>query len=149
MIIIGCDYHPGFQQIAYVDTGTGDLQERRLEHREEAERFYHDLVAQGMKVRVGIEASGHARWFERLLAELNFELLIGDRGRDPSQAGTQAEDGSPGCAAYFALAAGGSLSSDLGAELGEWRSATTVVAPAPHGASTHPDHEPTASRSPE
>src|SRR5438046_10213368 len=31
-----------------------------------------------MKVRVGIEASGHARWFERLLAELNFELLIGD-----------------------------------------------------------------------
>jgi len=45
---------------------------------EEAERFYHDLVAQGMKVRVGIEASGHARWFERLLAELNFELLIGD-----------------------------------------------------------------------
>jgi len=78
MIIIGCDYHPGFQQIAFVDTGTGELQVRRLEHREEAERFYHDLVAQGMKVRVGIEASGHARWFERLLAELNFELLIGD-----------------------------------------------------------------------
>ena len=78
MIIIGCDCHPGFQQIAFVDTGTGELQERRLEHREEAERFYHDLVAQGMKVRVGIEASGHARWFERLLAELNFELLIGD-----------------------------------------------------------------------
>src|SRR5437763_16390053 len=31
-----------------------------------------------MKVRVGMEASGHARWFERLLAELNFELRIGD-----------------------------------------------------------------------
>ena len=31
-----------------------------------------------MKVRVGMEASGHARWFERLLAELNFELWIGD-----------------------------------------------------------------------
>ena len=27
---------------------------------------------------MGIEASGHARWFERLLAELNFELWIGD-----------------------------------------------------------------------
>jgi transposase len=25
-----------------------------------------------------MEASGHARWFERLLAELNFELWIGD-----------------------------------------------------------------------
>jgi transposase len=31
-----------------------------------------------MKVRVGMEASGHARWFERLLAELQFELWIGD-----------------------------------------------------------------------
>jgi len=29
-------------------------------------------------VRVGMEASGHARWFERLLAELQFELWIGD-----------------------------------------------------------------------
>jgi hypothetical protein len=35
MIIIGCDYHPGFQQIAFVDTDTGELQERRLLHREE------------------------------------------------------------------------------------------------------------------
>jgi transposase len=31
-----------------------------------------------MKVRVGMEASGHARWFERLLSELQFELWIGD-----------------------------------------------------------------------
>src|ERR1019366_6195362 len=72
------DYHPGFQQIAFVDTETGELQERRLQHREEAEKFYRDLAAQGMKVRVGMEASGHARWFERLLAELQFELWIGD-----------------------------------------------------------------------
>ena len=78
MMIIGCDYHPGFQQIAFVDTDTGELQERRLQHREEAENFYRDLAAQGMKVRVGMEASGQARWFERLLAELNFELWIGD-----------------------------------------------------------------------
>ena len=38
MIIIGCDYHPGFQQIALVDSETGELQERRLEHREDAEK---------------------------------------------------------------------------------------------------------------
>ncbi len=31
-----------------------------------------------MKVRVGMEASGHARWFERVLSELHFELWIGD-----------------------------------------------------------------------
>jgi hypothetical protein len=47
MIIIGCDYHPGFQQIAYVDTETGELQERALQHREEAEKFYRELAAQG------------------------------------------------------------------------------------------------------
>ena len=29
MLIIGCDYHPSFQQIAFVDTDTGELQERR------------------------------------------------------------------------------------------------------------------------
>src|SRR5512135_261701 len=40
MLIIGCDYHPSFQQIAFVDTGTGDYGERRLEHMEEADQFY-------------------------------------------------------------------------------------------------------------
>jgi transposase len=90
MMIIGCDYHPAFQQIAFVDTDTGELQERRLQHREEAEKFYRSLGAQEMKVRVGMEASGHARWFERLLAELNIELWIGDaaeiqRKRDRKQ----------------------------------------------------------------
>lgn len=54
MIIIGADYHPGFQQIAFVDTDTGELQERRLEHREDAEKFYRDLAAQELKVQVGI-----------------------------------------------------------------------------------------------
>jgi hypothetical protein len=56
MIIIGADYHPGFQQIAFVDTDTGEFQERRLEHREEAESFYRDLGAHGLRVRVGMEA---------------------------------------------------------------------------------------------
>ena len=78
MLIIGLDYHPGFQQIAFVDTKTGECGERRLQHREEAEKFYRDLAVQGASVRVGMEASGQARWFERLLAELNFELWIGD-----------------------------------------------------------------------
>ncbi|HEX8797303.1 MAG TPA: hypothetical protein VF772_01760, partial [Terriglobales bacterium] len=29
-------------------------------------------------VGVGMEATGHSRWFERVLAELGFELWIGD-----------------------------------------------------------------------
>jgi len=76
MLIIGCDYHPGFQQIAFVDTETGEFGERRLTHREEAEQFYRTVKQRG--VRVGMEASGHARWFERLVSELQFELWIGD-----------------------------------------------------------------------
>jgi hypothetical protein len=39
MLIIGCDYHPGFQQIAFVDTKTGEYGEGRLGQREEAEQF--------------------------------------------------------------------------------------------------------------
>jgi transposase len=81
MLIIGCDYHRSFQQIALVDTETGELQQRRLGHREEAERFYRALTTAGAEVRVGMEASGHAGWFERLLAELNFELWMGDAAK--------------------------------------------------------------------
>src|SRR5271169_3633658 len=76
MLIIGCDYHPRFQQIAFVDTVTGECGERKLTNMVEAESFYRAL--RGGSVRVGMEATGHARWFERLLAELNFELWIGD-----------------------------------------------------------------------
>jgi len=76
MIIIGVDFHPEFQQIASVDSDTGEFQEKRLGHREEAEKFYRALA--GQKVRAGMEASGHARWFERLLSELQVELWIGD-----------------------------------------------------------------------
>ena len=78
MLIIGCDYHPGFQQIAFLDSESGEWNERRLGHREEAEQFYRDLKVRGVKVCVGMEASGHARWFEHLLGELQFELHIGD-----------------------------------------------------------------------
>jgi transposase len=57
---------------------TGELQEQRLQHREEAERFYRELAAKAVQVRIGMEASGYGRWFERLLGELKFELWIGD-----------------------------------------------------------------------
>jgi transposase len=64
--------------MASVDTDTGEFQEKRLAHPGEAEKFYRELAVQGMKVRVGMESSGHARWFERLVAELQFDLWIGD-----------------------------------------------------------------------
>ncbi|MFZ0739814.1 MAG: IS110 family transposase [Candidatus Acidiferrales bacterium] len=79
MLIIGVDYHPSDQYIAFVDTQTGECGERRLNHKEgEAERFYRELAAREVSVRVGMEATGYSRWFERLLAELGIELWIGD-----------------------------------------------------------------------
>ena len=79
MLIIGCDYHPSVQQIAWVDKETGECGEQRLRHESgAAEQFYRELKKKGVSVRVGIEATGHSRWFERLLAELNFELWVGD-----------------------------------------------------------------------
>src|ERR1700681_1237299 len=76
MLIIGCDFHPSFQQVAIFDNRTGEIQEKRLQHSEEADRFYRSLA--GQPVRVGMEACGHYPWFERLLAELGFELWLGD-----------------------------------------------------------------------
>jgi transposase len=79
MLLIGVDYHPSFQQIAFLDQDTGECGELRLSHGDgEAERFYRELQQRGIRVRVGMEATGFARWFERLLAELGFELWIGD-----------------------------------------------------------------------
>src|SRR2546421_10213572 len=79
MMIIGIDYHPSFQEIAFMDQQTGECGERQLNHSDgEAEKFYRELKQRGVSVRVGMEATGHARWFERLLAELGFELWIGD-----------------------------------------------------------------------
>ena len=55
MIIVGVDYHPSVQQVAFLDTETGETGERRLNHSDgEAERFYRDLQRRQVKVRVGI-----------------------------------------------------------------------------------------------
>jgi transposase len=79
MMIIGVDYHPSVQQIAFLIEETGEYDEQRLNHEDGgAERFYRDLKRKGIHVRVGMEATGYSRWFERLLAELDFELWIGD-----------------------------------------------------------------------
>jgi transposase len=76
MKIIGCDLHTRYQQVAMLDQETGELMERRLEHESgEARAFYAGLEGE---VRVGIEATGHTRWFERMLAEMGHELWIGD-----------------------------------------------------------------------
>ena len=78
MLIIGCDLHTRTQQIALLDTETGQVVERRLEHENgEAKRFYEGLKERAL---VGIESTGYALWFAALLAELGHEL-VGDAAK--------------------------------------------------------------------
>jgi transposase len=68
--------HTRYQQIAMLDTVTGEVVTRRLEHENgEARAFYASLAKPAW---VGIEATGCTQWFERMLAELGHELWVGD-----------------------------------------------------------------------
>ncbi len=79
MIIIGCDFHTRFEQIAMLDTETGEVVERRLEHENgEAKRFYEGLKEPAL---VGIESTGYTIWFAEMLAELGHELVVGEAGK--------------------------------------------------------------------
>ena len=89
MKIVGCDLHTRYQQVAMLDRETGELIERRLEHESgEARVFYAGLSG---PVRVGIEATGHTRWFERMWPNWGTNSGSGC-GADPGVGGAQAED---------------------------------------------------------
>ena len=79
MLIIGCDLHTRTQQIAMLDTETGELVERRLEHEKgEAKRFYEGLKEAAL---VGMESTGYALWFAEMLAGQGHELVVGDAAK--------------------------------------------------------------------
>ncbi|MGB2663588.1 MAG: hypothetical protein WAK48_06275 [Candidatus Acidiferrum sp.] len=145
MLLIGVDNHPSFQTIAFLVEETGEYDERRLNHSDgEAERFYRDLQQRGIRVRVGMGDTGYSRWFERLLAELGFEVWIDDpaviKTKRVKRQKTDRED--PPTAAE--ADAGKYLSSNLCTKPRQSGSATTAVAPASVGADAHANPESTA-----
>ena len=74
MKIIGCDFHPSFQQIAICDLETGEFQERKLSHADgQAERFYREL---GEPALIGIEATGNSQWFLDLVERLTVTWVV-------------------------------------------------------------------------
>lgn len=76
MVIIGCDFHPVFQQIAVMDTETGEVSEHKLMHADgEAERFYRKISGPCL---IGVEAVGNSQWFLDLAEKLGHEVWIGD-----------------------------------------------------------------------
>src|SRR5271169_4985132 len=79
MKIIGCDFHPSFQQIAICDLETGEFQERKLSHADgQAERFYREL---GKPALIGIEATGNCQWLLDLVQRLGHEIRVGDAAK--------------------------------------------------------------------
>jgi len=112
------------QQIAFVDTATGERGERRLLQRDgEAERFYRELKQREVEVRVGMEATGMPAGSNDCWPSSVSSCGLGtQRGSEPGECANRRPTG-------------------------ESRSAPTVVAPTSPG--TNANAEPTASRGPE
>ena len=76
MMIIGCDFHPSWQQVAWLDSETGERGERKLVHATgDAKLFY---AALSTPVLMGMEATGNSQWFVELVEDLGHEIWIGD-----------------------------------------------------------------------
>lgn len=79
MRIIGCDYHPSWQQVCWMETTTGETGEQKLEHGlGVAEWFYRQLPGPAL---IGMESTGNCQWFVELLARLGHELWVGDAAK--------------------------------------------------------------------
>jgi transposase len=79
MVLFGCDFHPSWQQVCWVDTETGETVEQKLLHTAgEAEKFYRQFAA---RARIGLEATGNCQWFVEMLAAVGHEVWIGDAAK--------------------------------------------------------------------
>ena len=75
-MIIGCDFHPSWQQVAWLDMTTGETGEQKLVHADgDAKRFYEQLAG---PVLIGMEATGNSQWFIELVEDLGHTIWIGD-----------------------------------------------------------------------
>src|SRR3984893_2189780 len=75
MKIIGCDLHARQQTIAMLDSDTGELEEKTLEHQGETVREFYSALRG--PILVGIEATGSMQWFLELMEELGIECRVG------------------------------------------------------------------------
>ena len=142
MLLIGVDYHPSIQTIAFLMEETGECGEQELKHSDgQAEKFYRELKQRGIRVRVGMEATGYSRWFERLLAELGFEVWMGDPAEIEAKRVKKQKFDREDARLLLRLMRENNFPQIWVPESGESGSATTVVAPASLGADAHADHE--------
>src|SRR5262249_59769607 len=82
MTLVGCDLHSRKQQVAALDTTTGEVLEQELAHDGDAvERFYRALRP---PVTIGIETTGYTQWFHALMHRLGHTVLVGEAGENPA-----------------------------------------------------------------
>ena len=79
MMLIECDDHPSWQQICWVDTATGETEERKLEHASgEAEKFYRGLPGPAL---MGMESTGNCQWFVEMATTAGHDVWVGDAAK--------------------------------------------------------------------
>lgn len=76
-VYCGVDFHARQQTICSLTTEDGVMSTHELKHQNKAElkAFYAQFNG---PVLVGLEASGYSPWFEQMLAELGYEVWLGD-----------------------------------------------------------------------
>jgi len=76
MWIIGCDFHPEWQQVSFLDCQSGEVGQRKLVNGNgEAERFYRGLPVPSL---IGMESCGNSQWLVDRLQQLGHEVWVGD-----------------------------------------------------------------------
>jgi|ERR1022692_1797146 transposase len=128
MMIIGCDFHPSWQQVSWLDTKTGETGEQKLVHAEgQAKTFYQQLTAPAL---IGMEATGNSQWFIELVQELGHVILIGDAAQIRASYVRKQKDGQAGRGAHAEAAAGKTFPHVVDSRPGRARSAATDLASA-------------------
>jgi transposase len=75
-VFLGVDFHARTQTVSWCDTANGVIERRTLDHRtDDVRAFYQQFHVPAV---VGLEATGYARWFHRLVEETGHRLVIGD-----------------------------------------------------------------------
>src|SRR5450432_4032067 len=136
MMIIGCDFHPSWQQVSWMDTETGETGEKKLVHATgDAKTFYQQLEA---PVLIGVEATGNSQWFVELVEDLGHAIWIGDAAQIRGQLRAQAEDGQTGRSPHSETAGGRTVSTVVDAGPGTAGLAAVGIASAQAGGDSQP-----------
>ena len=146
-MIIGCDFHPSWQQVNWLDPETGDCGERKLVHGSgEAQRFYRQLAA---PVLIGMEATGNSQWFIEMVEDLGHEIWIGDAAQIRASYVRKQKTDKRDAGHILQAGDGGPVSALVDAGPGAARSAAVGVSPAQAGGDSQPGEKRTATPFPE